>query len=446
MVKKSGGKVIASGGFGCVFRPSLKCKGHKTRSKNKITKLMIKKYALEEYDDIQKYESILKKIPNYSDYFLINDFHLCQPAPLDSDDLYKFKNKCSALPKNDINETNINDSLDKLYALNMPDGGIALDDFINENGSYYTFISLNNCLNNLLVGGISQMNKKNIYHCDIKDSNILVERKSTDLYTRLIDWGLSTYYIPYKNSNLPKTWRNRPLQFNVPFSVILFTDKFYEKYTLFLEENDKKINETILKPFIVNYLYYWLKERGPGHYRFINKIMYQLFSNELKNVDNSVKDTLIETDFTVSYITNYLMEILLNYTFYKKDGSLNLRIYLDEVFIKIIDIYGLVSSYYPIFRIYYDNYNTLSENEMDIFNKLKEIFIKYLYSPRIKPIIINELSNDLLSLNLLFKNENPKDSTPPSLKVVSKKSRNTKRKMKVPLFLSKHSTRRSLKK
>jgi hypothetical protein len=30
-----GGKVIASGGFGCVFSPALKCKGSRTRSKNK---------------------------------------------------------------------------------------------------------------------------------------------------------------------------------------------------------------------------------------------------------------------------------------------------------------------------------------------------------------------------------------------------------------------------
>ena len=30
-----GGEAIASGGFGCVFSPSLKCKGTKKRDKNK---------------------------------------------------------------------------------------------------------------------------------------------------------------------------------------------------------------------------------------------------------------------------------------------------------------------------------------------------------------------------------------------------------------------------
>jgi len=37
-----GGKVIESGGFGCIFKPSLKCKG-KPRSEGTVTKLMKKK-------------------------------------------------------------------------------------------------------------------------------------------------------------------------------------------------------------------------------------------------------------------------------------------------------------------------------------------------------------------------------------------------------------------
>jgi hypothetical protein len=32
---KTGGKILASGGFGCVFSPALKCKNSKKREKNK---------------------------------------------------------------------------------------------------------------------------------------------------------------------------------------------------------------------------------------------------------------------------------------------------------------------------------------------------------------------------------------------------------------------------
>lgn len=411
--KKSGGKVIASGGFGCVFRPALKCKGQTIREKNKITKLMLKKYAIEEYNDVMKYETILKKIPNYNKYFLIDGFHLCYPSNLNEEDIENFKKKCSALPKKDINKDNINSSLDKLLALNMPDGGLPIDDFVDNSGSYSIIIDLNNKLVDLLENGIIPMNNYFIFHCDIKDSNILVDKNNIDhkIMTRLIDWGLSTSYIPFKNNDFPKSWKNRPFQFNTPFSVIIFSDKFIEKYTKFIESNkniNKTTNEVSLKEFIVDFIYYWIKERGPGHFKFINSIMYKFFFNDLKNTSDSEKENnnkLIETNYTVPYITNYIYHILLNYTTTKDNGQVTFRDYLDEVFIQIVDIYGLISSYYPILQIYYENYHILSVNEMKIFNKIKEIFLVYLYEPRIKPIEIKKLVNDLKSLNPLFQEE-----------------------------------------
>ena len=61
--KKNGGEVLASGGFGCVFKPSLKCKG-KPRSKNKVSKLMTKKHTISEYNEIMELKKKLKHIPN----------------------------------------------------------------------------------------------------------------------------------------------------------------------------------------------------------------------------------------------------------------------------------------------------------------------------------------------------------------------------------------------
>jgi hypothetical protein len=414
--KKTGGKVIASGGFGCVFKPALKCKGQTIREKNKITKLMLKKYATEEYNDVMKYETIFKKISNYNKYFLVDGFHLCYPSSLNEQDIENFKKKCSALPKKDINKDNINNSLDKLLALNMPDGGLPIDDFVDNSGSYSTIIDLNNSLVDLLENGIIQMNNHYIFHCDIKDSNILVEKNITDnkIITRLIDWGLSTRYIPFKNDEFPKSWKNRPFQFNTPFSVIIFSDKFIEKYTNFIELNknvnktSKIINEVSLKEFIVDFIYYWIKERGTGHFKFINSIMYKLFFNHLKNTSDSEKENnnkLVEIKYTIPYITNYIYIILLNYTRFTDNGQVTFRHYLDEVFIKIVDIYGLISSYYPILQIYYENYNILSVNEMKIFNKIKEIFLVYLYEPIIKPIDLKKLISDFKSLNPLFQEE-----------------------------------------
>ena len=390
-----GGQVIASGGFGCVFSPELKCKGKKTRGKNRISKLMIEKYTLAEYNEIKTLREKINKIPNYENYFLLNDFNVCRPAKLSKSDLKGFNNKCSALPKNKITSKNINESLDKMLALNMPNGGIPIDDFIYNNSSYENIIKLNNCLINLLKKGIIPMNNKNIYHSDIKDSNILVDQTSS-IKTRLIDWGLSTEYIPNINQKFPKTWRNRPLQFNVPFSVIIFSDVFVDKYIKYIESGGK-IEYNSLKPFVLNYISIWMKERGSGHYKYINNIMNMLFNYKVK------KDSkLIENEFTLPYISNYIIEILLHFTNFTPNGSLNLRIYLDTVFIKIVDVWGLIISYLPIFEILFENYNNLNDMEKELFENIRHIFIEYLYKPRIEQINIIELTNHLSKLNKLI--------------------------------------------
>jgi hypothetical protein len=54
MKKKIGGKVLASGGYGCVFSPALKCEGSKNREIGKITKLQTEKHAQKEYEEITK--------------------------------------------------------------------------------------------------------------------------------------------------------------------------------------------------------------------------------------------------------------------------------------------------------------------------------------------------------------------------------------------------------
>lgn len=403
-LQTKGGRVIASGGFGCVFSPALKCEDSTKREKNKISKLMTEKYAVQEYEEIIKIKERLENIPNYQNYFLLKDFTICKPAKLDKEDIKEFKKTCTALPKFDINEKNINKSLDKLMLLNMPNGGVPIDDYIFNNGSFEKLININNSLIELLLNGIIPMNDLNVYHADIKDSNILV-KENEDLKTRLIDWGLSTEYIPFKDNPFPKTWRNRPLQFNVPFSVIIFSDIFIEQYTKYLK-NGGKTDALNLKPFVLDYLYLWLKERGKGHYNFINNIMTILFIHNFKNIkDIKIKEYLIENEFTINYITNYIVEVLIYFTKFRKNGSLNLREYLDNVFIRIVDIWGFIISYFPILELLYDNYDVLTPNQLLIFETFKKLFIKYLYNPRIKPINTTDLVEDLHNLGNLFENE-----------------------------------------
>jgi hypothetical protein len=416
-VNIEGGKVLASGGFGCVFTPALKCIGKTNRDKNKISKLMTNKHAKEEYDKIKYISVKLNKLPNYNDYFLIDDFTLCKPDKLTKDDLKNY-NECSALKKENITVKNINTSLDKLLAINMPYGGNTVEHFIINNKNYDKLIELNNKLLDLLDNGILKMNKKHIYHSDIKASNILIlmNNNNNDMKTRLIDWSLTVEYIPFKNNEFPANWKNRPLQFNVPFSIILFTDLFVDSYSKLLHKKENKIllsnpesKRELLFLFVKKYLYLWMKERGHGHYKYINKIMYMLFrydvisnSNYQKN-NNDIKE-YIEINYTLPYIINYLVEILMHFTRFKSDGSLNLRYYLDNIFIKIIDIWGFVVSYLPLYELLFENYDNLTEKQMTIFMKLKHIFLNFLYQPRNNLIIVENLENNLKELNILFKN------------------------------------------
>lgn len=389
-----GGKVIASGGYGCVFNPALKCEGASKRESNKISKLMTDRHATEEYEEINKIKDKLDSIRNYKDYFLIYDSTLCRPAKLTASDLIAFSKKCTALPKDDITKTNINTKLDEVMSLNLPNGGLPVDDYIYSNGGYDKLYKTHMALMNLFKRGILPMNKNNVYHSDIKDSNVLIDDNGSELKARLIDWGLTVEYKPGTTTKFPKNWRNRPLQFNVPFSVVIFTDKFYENYSEYLK-NGGKVEEAELRPFIINYLNEWMKERGAGHYKFINEIMFLLYSSTLTSISEPSKPGVIESEITMPFIIDYIIDVLLHYTKFKADGALNLREYLNEVYIQIVDIWGFIMVYYPFLEMFSSNYFSLNENELKIFKQLQFIFNEYLYTPRHEPININELLNDL---------------------------------------------------
>ena len=48
ILQQNGGKLIASGGYGCVFSPSLKCENQDLINNNNISKLITTKHSQEE--------------------------------------------------------------------------------------------------------------------------------------------------------------------------------------------------------------------------------------------------------------------------------------------------------------------------------------------------------------------------------------------------------------
>lgn len=402
----AGGEVIASGGFGCVFRPGLTCTSV-VKSKNRkgtrklqnephtqiITKLMRSKYAKKEYAEIVKYRPILKKIPDYTDYFLIEGFTLCKPGPLGEEDLKNFDTQCKPLEKLDITSENINESLDKLLAINMPYGGIELGDYILENQTNpVELIQLNNTLIRLLVKGIVPMNNLGVFHCDLKGANILVIKNKNQLYARLIDWGLSTTY--HKGGAIPKVLLSRPFQYNVPFSNVLFTDEFKQMYSSFLKENPGMQYHTV-RTFVINYVLTWIDKRGVGHLKTINSIFKELYENDFVSIDSSYKTNLIEFDYTFYHIFEYITHILLKFT---HAGHFDERKYLYEVYSKNVDVWGFVTSYIPILELLNKNHEQLNTDHKKIIKLIRDMIIIVIeYSD--SPVNIHRIVEKLHELN-----------------------------------------------
>jgi hypothetical protein len=403
--KQTAGKVIASGGFGCIFKPSLLCNQmlDKTNTqKNMVSKLMLKKYAIEEYEKITIFKSILKVIPNYNHYFLLDNFSICKPNKLTNMDLDNYKTKCTALKKRNITVKNINSQLDRLLVLNMPNGGTDIKHFITDSYSKTNLKSINNKLIQLLIHGILPMNKLNVYHCDIKDTNVLIDisikNQNPNLYIRLIDWGLSVI-IPNSKVGIPKKLYRRPFQYNVPFSSILFNKVFlinYEKYLKkFPNPTEYKIRE-----FVINFINIWINERGKGHLDAINKFMGKLFLNDISEIKNKViKNNIIEYEFTYYYIINYITKILIKYTI---NNKIELLDYFHNIYLKNIDIWGFVMIYVSFYEVFYKKFNKLDYYEIELLNKIKYIIIHFLYESPIEPININNLITELNNLDTLI--------------------------------------------
>ena len=296
-----------------------------------------------------------------------------------------------------LTSSNVNSNLDKLRSLNMPYGGLDLGDYVERTKMDYNKMRyMNVSLIKLLKKGILPMNERGIYHCDIKDSNILVkEEQGGHVNTRLIDWGLSTTFK--ERNSIPKPLTKRPFQFNVPFSIILFNDTFTKMYAEFLKKH-KEPTYFETREFTINYVVTWINERGPGHLKSLNNIFKAFFDRGLINIEEQFKEDLIEFEYTFYFIFEYISYVLFKFT---REGKFDKMDYFSQVFLKNLDVWGITMSYLPILEYLENYYDDLCECELEIIDTIKSAVL-YVIECSYVPIDVDKLANKLEKLDHLF--------------------------------------------
>lgn len=396
---EKGGKPIASGGFGCVFEPPIKCK-NKRIEKNSVSKLMLSRHANSEMRIIERVKKVLVKIPYYGDYFIVKDTFLCNIVPLTKKDKEGFNRKCNSLVKKNITAKNINSNLNKIKAITMYNGGIDIDKYwkkwnnLPDSKKKRKLFGITNIsLIQLLSRAIQIMNKLGLYHLDIKGGNIMHSINNRNIYdvtnikTRLIDWGLS---MTYTHTHIPFEIMDRPFQYNLPFSSIIFQTKIQTELDNYIKKINVKKNvlgdnnnrNLMIDTLAVKIYDMSIYNDGEGHISYItfmiDKIYKPLYNNNITIAKKIICD----------YIAAILQEYMNN------NYKLDLEKYFKDVFLHNVDIWGFIVSYF--------NLLTLENLQQDKFQTIiADIIIEYLYSTKYatNKIPIKELINRLLQLN-----------------------------------------------
>ena len=371
--KYKGGEVIDSGGQGCVFKPALRCMNQNTRS-NGISKLGLSSSIEKEWNTLENILKYIKNIPNYKKYFLLNDMHICKPDKLTFVDKEKF-NTCTTF--NNIDTNNINDEIYKFGIINMPYGGISLENAIFKNITQIKSIS--RLLSQLLIKAIIPMNKLGLYHSDLKANNILYNNGEI----KIIDYGLLIMYNSNNfNIDIYNKFLNKHIQFNSPLSRVILSEYF----VLFLQRalmnikiyNLSQNNLLTLYQKLIRQYYYIFKEKMPeGHYLLLSKYI----------IPDIYKFTHSNNIQLQDIVCDYCAKILLKYLD-TNTKIFHIKRYISDVYIKNVDVYGLIMSFLPYISNY--NYSTIKINITHIEKQnIALLFHKYCFSDKYADIPIN---------------------------------------------------------
>jgi len=431
----AGGIPIYPGGFSCVFKPQLKCKNktmkiQKKRSVDKkdnregISKLLFKKYAEIEMENIQNFYSALRKIPKSHKYFLFTRSKICSPAKISKRDLRGFDDMCTNFTKHDINESNINSTsnINNLKLINMPNAGVSVNEWLFQNMlTSARIITFNKLISKLILNAIVPMNREGVIHNDMKEDNILIQDvgKSGGVAMRfpptpvptIIDWGISG--ISTHQQPIPEIIMNRYISISNPFSNVLFTNDFSKSYGDFLKTHDFNLQNPLFRKQLNEFSNaQYLKFQKYGHYSHIQKFFnnaFELFPDffESAPVTSGIKSS---EQIYHRFASNYISDILFHFTeIDKSDGVARFQYkkYFTKVYIFNCDVWGTMFCYSIFFsfqdKYKYDEHVNIESSKYSTFLiNMLSIYTNQIMINGHEKINISKLTNSLMSIKKIL--------------------------------------------
>ena len=421
-----GGKAIASGSAGCVFKPALLCDGEDERKKDYITKVMYSYNAERELKEMEMVIDVLKDIPDGDKYFLANNITKCHPGNMDVDDMKGRKDKCSGAFDRYLDDRGFKDKISKklITGINIPYGGKDLSETVGPNLTSKTFVNINKGIINLIKNGIVKFNKKKLLHLDVKNLNMLYNPK--DKNVRLIDWGISAKYT---DDVVTEGVKDRNIMFNRPITNFLFDHHFTTvlKQVLIDIPDLAALKKTQLKDGLTFIFRSFLEPdfkglkpkplRAPApqtfilnmpHYYIIADFFKAAFKNKLIREAYPDLSSMNEAEIMSHIIRRCLVPVLVEFLDLKT-VTIDTKKLFDTSYKTNVDIYGALTSYMSYISKFNDKLVVLKKIDnadklqLNIFN----LAMKYMFSPDVglKPYDVPELLNELQNLERVLSGE-----------------------------------------
>jgi serine/threonine protein kinase len=260
--------VVGEGTYGCVHKPSLKCKNAPTISyEGKLSKIMDAKNAVTELKEYKVIDEIDKDLK----------YHMGKPdvcSPSDDSETIQAIDKCKWIKSKDIANMKL---------LIMKDGGLNLADYIqNIQQKTKTDIEMFLIEFHRVVLGVKVLNDNGIVHHDLKPQNIVYNEEETRM--NFIDFGHMTMVDTLKNRNIQSINSRAVSHWSFPMEMMFQNKNDYMYYAQMSPESKNHVFSQVLnsmKSHTDFFLKYTSKENILERSEFLKKHFFYMFMNDI---------------------------------------------------------------------------------------------------------------------------------------------------------------------